>query len=297
MPRRGDPLSIMACKSGQCGRNELERDTVTELPLLGRSLADGVATLTLQNPDRLNPLSIELQRALLAELSKLHKDRSVRALVLTGSGSAFCAGADLQEMQQAGASREPSIGEWVARMMSELTNPIVQALRGMPVPVLCAVNGAAVGAGAGLALAADIVLMARSAYFYLPFIPRLGLVPDMGTTWFLPRRIGRARAVAMTLLGERVGAEQALQWGLAWGCSNDDRLAADAAALARRLAVLPSGAALETRMAYDASERNDLAEQLAYEARHQRDLIERPPFAEGVRAFLEKREPKFNNDD
>jgi 2-(1,2-epoxy-1,2-dihydrophenyl)acetyl-CoA isomerase len=267
---------------------------LTDISLLGRSIADGVATLTLQNPGKLNSLSIELQRALLAELSKLREDRSVRALVLTGSGSAFCAGADLQEMQQAAAAMEPSIGEWLARMMAGLTNPIVQALREMPVPVVCAVNGAAVGAGAGLALAGDIVLMARSAYFYLPFVPRLGLVPDMGTTWLLPRRIGRARAVAMTLLGERVGAEQALQWGLAWGCSDDDRLAADAAALAGRLAALPGDAALETRMAYDASERNDLPGQLAYEARRQRDLIERAPFAEGVRAFLEKREPNFN---
>lgn len=275
------------------GGPKVERHTLTNISLLGRSLVNGVATLTLQHPDKANSLSMELQRALLAELAMLRVDHSVRALVLTGSGKAFCVGADLHEMQRA-ASGGKSLGEWTARMMAELTNPIVQALRDMPVPVVCAVNGAAAGAGVGLALAADIVLMARSAYFYLPFIPRLGIVPDMGTTWFLPRRIGRARAVVLTLLGERLCAEQAVQWGLAWACSDDDRLAADAAALGRRLAALPAGAAMETRCAYDASERNDLQRQLEYESTRQRELIDRPAFMEGVRAFLEKREPRFD---
>lgn len=265
---------------------------MTNTSLLGCTFADGVATLTMQHPRKPNSLSLDFQRALLAELARLREDRAVRALVLTGAGKAFCVGADLEAMRRPEPG-DPSLGESTAAWMAELTNPIVMALRDMPVPVLCAVNGAAAGAGAGLALAADIVLMARSAYFYLPFIPRLGIVPDMGTTWFLPRGIGRARAMGLTLLGDRLPAEQAVQWGLAWACCDDEHLQGDAAALARRLAALPPGGALEARAAYDASERNDLARQLDYERGRQRELLDREAFGEGVRAFLEKRELLF----
>lgn len=265
---------------------------MTEPSVLACQVVDGVATLTLQNPRKPNPLSMELQRALLAALARLRDDRAVRAVVLTGAGKAFCVGADLEAMSRPDPGCS-SLGESTADWMAELTNPIVMAMREMPVPVLCAVNGAAAGAGAGLALAADIVLMARSAYFYLPFIPRLGIVPDMGTTWFLPRRIGRARATGLALLGDRLSAEQAVQWGLAWSCCDDDRLQADAAALAHRLAALPSGSAQEARAAFEASERNDLSQQLEYERQRQRELIDRQAFGEGVRAFLERREPVF----
>jgi 2-(1,2-epoxy-1,2-dihydrophenyl)acetyl-CoA isomerase len=170
----------------------------------------------------------------------------------------------------------------------------VLALREMPFPVICAVNGAAAGAGAGLAMAGDVLLMASSSYLYLPFIPRLGIVPDMGSTWFLPRRIGRQRATALALLGDRLSAARAVEWGLAWASVDDASLMDEARKIAQRLAQIPSGAALEARRAFDASERNDLARQLEYERARQRELIDHPAFREGVQAFLEKREPRFH---
>jgi 2-(1,2-epoxy-1,2-dihydrophenyl)acetyl-CoA isomerase len=265
---------------------------MNDTALIGSSVVDGIATLTLQHPTKPNPITMPLQRALLARLRELHEDRSVRAVVLTAAGRAFCVGADLEEMQQA-AAVHASRGAWTADFMAELTNPIVLALRELPVPVVCAVNGAAAGAGAGLAMAGDVLLMAQSSYLYLPFIPKLGIVPDMGSTWLLPRRLGRQRAMALTLLGDRLPAQQAADWGVAWACVADDTLQQEARVLARRLAGLPAGAALEARRAYDAAERNDLRQQLEYERSRQRELIDRPDFREGVQAFLEKREPMF----
>jgi 2-(1,2-epoxy-1,2-dihydrophenyl)acetyl-CoA isomerase len=259
---------------------------------VSRSDEAGVAVLTMHHPAKPNPLTQDLQRELLAHLRAVHCDVAVRALVLTATGKGFCVGADLDEMQQAAAGGQ-SAGEWTSKFMQELTNPIVLALREMPVPVVCAVNGAAAGAGVGLAMAGDITLMARSAYFYLPFIPRLGIVPDMGSTWFLPRRLGRARALGLGLLGERLSAEKAVQWGMAWAFAEDAQLAPEALRIAARLAALPAGAALELRRALDASERNELPAQLEYERARQRELIDREEFAEGVRAFMEKRDPVF----
>ena len=267
---------------------------MTDAPVLGFTVDGGIATLTLQHPTKPNPLSRELQRALLETITAVGADPTIRALVITGTGRAFCVGADLGEMMEAGStSQHGTRGDWVADMMETFINPIVQALRALQVPVLCAINGAAAGAGVGLALAADIVLMARSSYLYLPFVPRLGIVPDMGSSWFLSRLLGRGRATALTLLGDRLGAEQAVQWGLAWSCSEDSALLAEALHLARRLAVLPAGSALETRRLYDAAERNGLDDQLAYERERQRELINSAAFDEGVRAFLEKRDPMF----
>ena len=265
---------------------------MTEARHVSRSDEAGVVVLTMHHPAKPNPLTQDLQRELLAHLRAVHCDVAVRALVLTATGKGFCVGADLEEMQQAAAGGQ-SAGEWTSKFMQELTNPIVLALREMPVPVVCAVNGAAAGAGVGLAMAGDITLMARSAYFYLPFIPRLGIVPDMGSTWFLPRRLGRARALGLGLLGERLSAEQAVQWGMAWAFSEDAQLAREALRIAARLAALPAGAALELRRALDASERNELPAQLEYERGRQRELIDREEFAEGVRAFMEKRDPVF----
>lgn len=163
----------------------------------------------------------------------------------------------------------------------------------MPIPVVSAVNGAAAGAGVGVALAGDVVLVARSAYFYLPFMPRLGIVPDLGTTWFLERLVGRACAVGMALLGERLSGEQAAKWGLVWACVDDANLRAEGMAVAQRLARPPSHGVCEIRGIYEAAASQSLIAQLALEAERQRELIDRPDFAEGVRAFLEKREPVF----
>ena len=252
---------------------------------------DGIATLTLNLPTKLNPIAKDLQLALRDALARVAGDRSVRAVVLTGAGKAFCAGADLSAMQTPETGK--TLGDETADWMQSLSNPLISAIRSLPVPVVCAVNGAAAGAGVGIALAGDVVLAARSAYFYLSFLPRLGLVPDLGCTWFIPRLVGPARALGMALLDERVSADKAAQWGLIWDCVEDDLLLLEAQKTAQRLARLPSHAVLEARQAFAASERHTLDEQLHYESERQREMIMKPSFGEGVAAFLQKRPPAF----
>ncbi len=254
---------------------------------------DGIATITFNIPDKLNPLPEQLQRNLLDKLDRIRVDTTVRVLLLTGAGRAFSVGADLGSM----SAREPggeSVGDRTANLMASVSNPLIRELRALPLPVVSVVNGPAAGAGVGMALAADIVLAARSAYFYLPFMPRLGIVPDLGTTWFLPRSIGRARALGLSLLDGRLSAEQAERWGLIWACLDDDVLVPEARRIAKQLAALPAHAATEIRQVYDRSENNDLSTQLDHEAARQRALIDGPAFAEGVSAFMEKRPPRFN---
>jgi 2-(1,2-epoxy-1,2-dihydrophenyl)acetyl-CoA isomerase len=251
-----------------------------------------ISIITLNNPSRLNPLSTTLQLRLRELLDRAREERETRALILTGNGKAFCVGADLRDMGPTDAGNL-SLGERTANQMHEVSNRVISDLRSMPVPVVAAVNGATAGAGVGIALAADVVLAARSAYFYLPFMTKLGIVPDLGTTWFYERLLGRGRATALTLLGDRLSAEQAERWGLLWACVDDTALQSEALTLARRLAKLPAYAALETRRAYDAAGRNTLEDQLYYEAQRQRELLDQPEFREGVRAFTEKREPRF----
>jgi 2-(1,2-epoxy-1,2-dihydrophenyl)acetyl-CoA isomerase len=251
-----------------------------------------LAIAVLANQEKLNPMSEAFLEGLLAVLETVRQDLSVRALLIMGEGKAFCVGADLAGFAPvAGDAR--SEGNRIGDMMDALCNRVVRELQSLPVPVLCAVNGAAAGAGVGLALAADLTIAARSAYFYLPFVPRLGIVPDMGTSWFIAQRIGQARALGLTLLGDRLPAEQAVQWGLIWASVDDAQLRTEAIALARRLARLPTHGATETRNAYAAAARNALPEQLNYETQRQRELIGRPEFAEGVAAFGERREPVF----
>lgn len=264
--------------------------TDADPPLLYERDGD-VAILRLNVPARLNPLTLDIQRGLRDRLAQLREDGAVRALVLTGSGKAFCVGADLSSMRadEGGGS----LGQRTADTMAELSNRLIADIRALPFPVLSAVNGPAAGAGVGLALSADVVIAARSAYFYLPFMPRLGIVPDLGTTWFLERAVGRARAVALTLLGDQLGAEQAAQWGLVWACVDDAVLQHEALAIARRLARLPAHAAREIRRAYESAGSVALEAQMHYEAERQRELIDRPEFAEGVKAFGEKRDPVF----
>ena len=254
-------------------------------------IEDGIATLTLNLPTKLNPITKDLQLALRDALARVAGDRSVRAVVLTGAGKAFCAGADLGAMQTPDSGK--TLGDETADWMQSLSNPLITALRSLPVPVVCAVNGAAAGAGVGIALAGDVVLAARSAYFYLSFLPRLGLVPDLGCTWFIPRLVGPARALGIALLDERVSADKAAQWGLIWSCVEDDLLLLEAQKTAQRLARLPAHAVLEARQAFAASERHTLDEQLHYESERQREMIMKPSFGEGVAAFLQKRPPAF----
>lgn len=252
-----------------------------------------VAILTLDNAGRRNALSRPMQESLRKVLAEVPRMQGVRALLLTAAGDqAFCAGADL-----AGGIPDPSSGltrgQATAKVMEELSNPIITDLRNLPVPVVVALNGVAAGAGVGIALAGDVVIAARNASFYLPFIPKLGIIPDLGSTWFLDRLAGRGRALALTLLGDKLTAEKAEQWGLVWSVVDAAQLRDEALAIARRLAKLPGHAALEARAAYDAAARNDLAAQLQYEAGRQAELLDRPEFEEGARAFLEKREPDF----
>jgi 2-(1,2-epoxy-1,2-dihydrophenyl)acetyl-CoA isomerase len=253
-----------------------------------------VKVLTLTDQARLNPLTAALQRGLLQELECIRDDTGIRALVVSGEGRGFCVGADLSTIA-ATPEDGATVGERTGRLMEDVSNPLIMTLSELPVPVVMAVNGACAGAGVGLALAGDVTLMARSAYFYLPFAPRLGLVPDLGASWFLHRRIGRARALGMMLLDERVTAEQAVEWGLAWAVVDDAGLPDQALAIAERLAKLPSHAVVESRAVLDGAAFRPLPAQLAYEVSRQRELIDRPSFDEGVRAFLEKRQPSFQD--
>jgi 2-(1,2-epoxy-1,2-dihydrophenyl)acetyl-CoA isomerase len=251
-----------------------------------------VATLTFNLPSRLNPMAMVLQKALLEALTRVRDDRGVRVLVITGAGRAFCVGADLDEMR--GKIDGPgSAGVWTGEMMRQWTNPIVAQLRSLPVPVLTAVNGPAAGAGVGLALAGDVVVAAQSAYFYLSFLPRLGVLPDAGATWFIPRLAGAARAMGMALLDHRVSAATAAQWGLIWEAVEDAEFGAATKRLAAKLAALPPHAITEARAAFAAAGTNSLEAQLEYETTRQIELIDGSAFEEGVKAFLEKRPPVF----
>jgi 2-(1,2-epoxy-1,2-dihydrophenyl)acetyl-CoA isomerase len=252
-----------------------------------------VAVVTLDNPGRRNALSRGMQHGLRCVIDEIRATPSIRAVLLTAAGEAFCAGADLAGNAIPEGQEHLTRGQATQMVMQELSNPLITGLRELPVPVVSALPGVAAGAGVGIALAADIVIAARSAYFYLPFIPKLGIVPDLGTTWFLEKLVGRGRVTALTLLGSRLDAAKAEQWGLVWQCVDDAALRGEALAVAHRLAKLPGHAALETRRAYEAAGRNDLRAQLQYEAERQCELLDRPEFDEGVRAFLEKREPDF----
>ncbi|WP_279214742.1 enoyl-CoA hydratase-related protein [Delftia acidovorans] len=255
-----------------------------------------IALIVLQDSARMNPLGRPLQLRLRELLAEVREDTSLRALVLTAEGRGFCVGADLSSMggAQGGAQADGrTLGAQTADKMQQLSNRLILDLQQLPVPVVCAINGAAAGAGVGLALAGDVALAARSAYFYLPFLPRLGIVPDLGTTWFIERRLGRARALGLSLLGDRLGAQQAADWGLVWACVDDEALREQALATAARLARLPAGAVLEAHRALDHAAASTLEQQLHYEAERQRELVGAPAFMEGVQAFMQKREPVF----
>ncbi|MBV9859355.1 MAG: 2-(1,2-epoxy-1,2-dihydrophenyl)acetyl-CoA isomerase [Alphaproteobacteria bacterium] len=246
----------------------------------------GYRVITLNRPDRLNAFNEALQGELMRALEDAAADRGCRALLLTGAGRGFCAGQDLSDLGG------PDGGPDLAAILDRLYNPLIRRLTAMPVPTLCAVNGVAAGAGANLALACDIVLAARSASFVQAFA-RVGLVPDCGGTWFLPRLVGMARARALALLAEPLPAEVAVEWGLIWRAVPDDELMPEAHALAARLASQATQGLALIKRAFDASAGNTLDRQLDLERDLQGEAGRTADHAEGVRAFLEKRRPVF----
>jgi 2-(1,2-epoxy-1,2-dihydrophenyl)acetyl-CoA isomerase len=258
-------------------------------PIL-QSTADGVLTITLNRPDALNALSRPLMEAFRDALAAAAHDVGVRALIVTGAGRGFCAGADL--LEQSGA-RPASRGQGISDGMTSHFNPLARDLAHFPKPTVAAVNGVAAGGGVGVALACDIVVAARSAKFIQVFAPQLGLVPDMGCSWHLPRRVGAARAKGLALLGDRLSAEDAEKWGLIWSCIDDADLMPRAGEIALRLAKGPTKGLVATRHVLDEAMDNDLVAQLDLERRVQYDMGNTEDFLEGVMAFAQKRPPQF----
>jgi 2-(1,2-epoxy-1,2-dihydrophenyl)acetyl-CoA isomerase len=255
------------------------------------TLAHGIAVLTLNRPDRLNSFTQAMHGEVRDALDKLQADKPARVLVLTGAGRGFCAGQDLNDRAVEPGGKGVDLGESVEKFYA----PLVTTLRSLPMPVICAVNGVAAGAGANLALACDIVLAAKSASFIEAFC-KLGLIPDTGGTWALPRLVGPARAMGLALLGDKLPAEKAEQWGLIWRCVPDEALMIEAMAMAEHFAAAPTKGLAFTKKAMLASWTNTLEEQLQLEAGMMRELGYSHDYREGVAAFIEKRQPHFKGE-
>ncbi|CAJ94651.1 Enoyl-CoA hydratase/carnithine racemase [Cupriavidus necator] len=247
--------------------------------------SEGVATLTLNRPDVLNAMNGDLMRELREGVERAAGDAGVRAVLITGAGRGFCAGADLAARGKDGISDSGTL-------LRERYHPIIMALRQMPKPVVTAVNGVAAGAGMSLALAGDVVLAARSASFLQAF-SKIGLVPDAGSTYFVPRYAGEMRARALAILAEKIDAEEAQRIGLVWKVHADDALQDEAGKLARHLATMPTMAYGMIKEALNQSFDNDLAAQLEVEATLQSRASRSDDCKEGVAAFMEKRKPQF----
>ncbi len=246
-----------------------------------------VLTITLNRPEKLNAFNDEMSRRLQAALVEAGGS-AVRAVLLTGAGRGFSSGQDLADRMVVANGGSIDLGATIAANW----NPVVRAIRALEKPVICAVNGVAAGAGANLALSCDIVLAARSAKFIQPFC-RLGLVPDAGGTHHLPRLVGEARAKALALLGDAVGAEQAERWGMIWKVVDDAELPVEAMRLAEHLAAQPTYGLGLIKQAIHLSAVHTLDQQLDVERDLQRNAGQTPDYAEGVRAFMEKRPPRF----
>ncbi len=246
-------------------------------------LVGGVAKITLNRPERLNAFTPEMHGEVKDALGRAA--RNARAVLLTGAGRGFCAGQDLSQRK---GDDIPDLGETI----HNLYNPLIRAMRALEMPIVAAVNGVAAGAGMSLALASDIALAARSATFLQAFV-KIGLVPDSGSTYFLPRLAGVARARALAMLGEKITAEQAASWGMIWKVVDDDKLLAEAEGLARHLAAQPTRALALIKRAFNEALTNDLDRQLDLERDLQRAAGKTEDYREGVAAFFEKRAPRF----
>lgn len=251
-------------------------------------IMDDVACLTFNRPDRLNSLTIAMHGEIADALTRVEVKGAARALLLTGAGRGFCAGQDLADRAVSPAGDAVDLGASV----DQYYNPLIRRLVALDMPVICAVNGVAAGAGANIALACDIVIAARSARFIESFA-NIGLIPDSGGTWVLPRLIGQARALGLALTGEPLSAERAETWGLIWKCVDDDALTAEAQALAGRLAAGPPLGLAATKSAIRSGWRKSLDEALDDERDLMRRLGRSADYREGVAAFLGKRRPEF----
>ncbi|MGE0597350.1 MAG: 2-(1,2-epoxy-1,2-dihydrophenyl)acetyl-CoA isomerase PaaG [Hyphomonadaceae bacterium] len=248
-------------------------------------VSDGVARLTLNRPDRLNSFTVQMHDEVRRALSALG---DARVLVLTGAGRGFCAGQDLSDRAVAPGGEGVDLGE----SLENRYNPLVRRLASLELPVICAVNGVAAGAGANIALACDVVIAGRSAKFIQSFA-NIGLIPDSGGTWMLPRLVGQARALGLALTGDALSAEQAEGWGLIWKCVDDDKLAAETEALAAKFAAAPTRGLAAIKKLMRESAARTLDAQLDVERDTQRTLGRTGDYKEGVAAFMEKRKPNF----
>ncbi|HWK94204.1 MAG TPA: 2-(1,2-epoxy-1,2-dihydrophenyl)acetyl-CoA isomerase PaaG [Pseudolabrys sp.] len=247
----------------------------------------GYRVITLNRPDRLNAFNDAMHEVLRGTIDEAEADEECRALLLTGAGRAFCSGQDLADrLLKPGEKPVPR------ESLEKYYNPLVRRLRALPFPVVCAVNGVAAGAGANVALACDIVIAARSATFTQSFA-RIGLIPDSGGTYILPRLIGEARARALMLTAQPVPAERAAEMGMIWACVDDAQLMPEATALCEQFATAPTRGLALIKRAIDASATNSFDEQLDLERDLQREAVMSADYAEGVRAFMEKRKPNF----
>ena len=253
---------------------------------------DQVAHVTLNRPDKLNALNLQMIEDLRAAAAAIDGDPSVRAVHLTGAGRGFSSGADLMGDDLIQDPKQ-SAGANIGRRLRDHFNPMVTAWHDLRVPLVVAVNGVAAGAGMSLALIGDIVMAAHSATFLQLFAPKLGLMPDLGSTFFLPRLVGTARAKGMTLLGDPLSAADAERWGLIWASVEDGVLPEQSAAVARRLAAGPTQSFRRIKAVFNQAPARTLPEQLAVEAVLQAELGDTQDFAEGVLAFRSKRAPKF----
>lgn len=251
-------------------------------------ISDGIARLTLNRPDRLNSFTVQMHGEVAAALDRVEADESVRTLVLTGAGRGFCAGQDLADRAVAPGGAAVDLGDSVERFYA----PLIRRLSTLPMPVICAVNGVAAGAGANIALACDIVIAARGAKFIQSFA-NIGLIPDSGGTWILPRLIGQARALGLALTGEPLPAETAADWGMIWRCVDDDALAAEVEALAGRFAKGPTKGLARTKALLRGSSLKSLDDELDIERDAMRELGFGHDYQEGVAAFMAKRSPVF----
>ncbi|MEZ7961880.1 MAG: enoyl-CoA hydratase-related protein [Ilumatobacter sp.] len=249
--------------------------------------SDGIATVRLNRPDSLNAMNSEVMNGLSDAFAAIDVDRSIRVVVLTGAGRGFCAGADLRAVREGGA------GAADPETMETMFNPAMRAIAACPVPTVARINGVAAGGGFGLAMSCDISIAASSAFFVSTFGPRLGIVPDLGTSYHLPLRTGAARARGIAMLGGRVTAAQAVEWGLIWQAVDDDQLDAAVDEVTTTLKRSSPTAMTRIRSAISEAPHNTLSEQLDLELRHQRDLIPLN-LAEGAAAFVDKREPNFS---